>query len=133
MTSVDKVSEVVSQWAFKMAKSVLPQISIPANSTIGHLMGMMRIDPSSYSIWNELGFLAEPLIQTAVTPMVRQYLGAIPEEQIKDIAMKFADAFVKRAQERGSVNIFGIDVGENAFVDLRSMLQSKFNEDGGFD
>ena len=129
MTNIDKVSAALSQWAFNVAKSVLPQINIPAESAVGKFMyGILGVNPATYNVWSELGFLAEPMIQTLVTPMASKYLAGIPEEQIKDIAVKFADAFIQQAQQKGSVNLFGLEMGENAFADLKSILLSKFNE-----
>lgn len=134
MTNIDKISSAVSEWAFKVVKSVLPSIGIPQESAIGKFMyGILGVNPATYNVWNELGFLAEPLIQTMVTPMVGKYLSGIPDEQMKDIAMKFAEAFVKQAQEKGSINLFGVEMGQNAFVDLKSILERKFNEYGGSD
>lgn len=129
MTSIDKIGVVLSQWLFNVAKSVLPQVGIPADSAIGKFMyGILGVNPASYNLWNELGFLAEPMIQTMVTPIVNKYMSGIPDEQVKDIALKFADAFVTQAQQKGSVNLFGLQMGENAFADLKSMLVSKFEE-----
>jgi hypothetical protein len=129
MTSIDKIGVVLSQWLFNVAKSVLPQVGIPAESAIGKFMyGILGVNPASYNLWNELGFLAEPMIQTMVTPIVNKYMSGIPDEQVKDIALKFADAFVTQAQQKGSVNLFGLQMGENAFADLKSMLVSKFEE-----
>lgn len=129
MTSIDKIGVVLSQWLFNVAKSVLPQVGIPADSAIGKFMyGILGVNPASYNLWNELGFLAEPMIQTMVTPIVNKYMSGIPDEQAKDIALKFADAFVTQAQQKGSVNLFGLEMGENAFADLKSMLVSKFEE-----
>jgi hypothetical protein len=129
MTSVDKVSVALSEWVFNVAKSVLPKVGIPTESAVGKFMyGILGVNPATYNVWNELGFLAEPMIQTMVTPMVGKYLQGIPDEQVQDIAMKFADAFVKQAQEKGSVNLFGLQMGENAFTDLKAILTSKFNE-----
>lgn len=129
MTSVDKVSVALSEWVFNVAKSVLPKVGIPTESAVGKFMyGILGVNPATYNVWNELGFLAEPMIQTIVTPMVGRYLQGIPDEQVQDIAMKFADAFVKQAQEKGSVNLFGLEMGENAFTDLKAILTSKFNE-----
>lgn len=129
MTSIDKIGVVLSQWLFNVAKSVLPQVGIPADSAIGKFMyGILGVNPASYNLWNELGFLAEPMIQTMVTPIVNKYMSGIPDEQVKDIALKFADAFVTQAQQKGSVNLFGLQMGENAFADLKSMLVAKFNE-----
>lgn len=131
MTNIDKVSVALSEWAFNIAKSVLPKFAIPKESAVGKFMyGILGVNPASYNIWNELGFLAEPMIQSVVTPMVGRYLQGMPEEQIKDIAMKFADSFIKRAREKGSVNLFGLEMGENAFADLKAILASKFEEDG---
>ena len=127
MTSVDKVSVALSEWVFNVAKSVLPKVGIPTESAVGKFMyGILGVNPATYNLWNELGFLAEPMIQTMVTPMVGKYLQGIPDEQVQDVVMKFADAFVKQAQEKGSVNLFGLQMGENAFVDLKAILTSKF-------
>jgi hypothetical protein len=129
MTSVDKVSVALSEWVFNVAKSVLPKVGIPTESAVGKFMyGILGVNPATYNVWNELGFLAEPMIQTIVTPMVGRYLQGIPDEQVQDVVMKFADAFVKQAREKGSVNLFGLDMGENAFTDLKAILTSKFNE-----
>ena len=134
MTNVDKVSVALGEWGFNVAKSVLPKINIPAESGIGRFMyGILGVNPASYNLWGELGFLAEPMIQSVVSPLVSRYMQGIPDEQVKDIAMKFADAFVKQAREKGSVNLFGLDMGENAFVDLKAILAAKLNEDGGSD
>ena len=54
-------------------------------------------------------------------------LSGMPEEQIPDIAMKFVDSFIKRAEEKGSVNVFGLELGQSSFVRLKEILESKFN------
>ena len=129
MTNIDKVSSALSQWAFNIAKSVLPQINIPTESAIGKFMyGILGVNPATYNVWSELGFLAEPMIQTIVAPMANKYLAGIPDEQIQEIAVKFADAFIQQAQQKGSINLFGLQMGENAFTDLKSILLNKFNE-----
>lgn len=129
MTNINKVSQVLSEWAFNIAKSILPKVGIPAESAVGKFMyGILGVNPATYNIWNELGFLAEPMIQSVVSPMVQRYLQGIPDDQVKEIAMKFADAFVKQAREKGGVNLFGLEMGANAFEDLRDMLASKLEE-----
>ena len=92
------------------------------------MYGILGVNPATYNVWNELGFLAEPMIQTIITPMANRYLAGIPDEQVKEIAIKFADAFIQQAQQKGGVNLFGLQIGENAFSDLKSILLSKFNE-----
>ena len=126
MTNLDKVSLALSEWGFNVAKSVLPQVNIPANSAIGKFMyGILGVDPASYNVWNELGFLAEPLIQSMVTPMVNKMLSGIPDEQIKDLAMKFVDSFIAEAERKGSVYVFGLEMGKGTFENLKRILESK--------
>lgn len=129
MTAVDKVSVALTQWGFKVASAVLPKFSIPPGSAIGNMMqGFLGINPASYNVWNELGFLAEPLLQTMITPVANRYLSGMSDEQIREVAMKFADSFLEQAREKGSVNLFGIELGVNAFEGLKEILTSVFSE-----
>lgn len=129
MNNIDKVSAALSEWLFNVAKSALPKFSIPAESAIGKFMyGILGVNPASYNVWNELGFLAEPLIQTMVTPMLNSRLSGIPDEQIKEIAYKFADAFIEQARAKKHVNLFGLQLGENAFEGLKQLLTEKLEE-----
>jgi hypothetical protein len=52
-------------------------------------------------------------------------LGGIPDEQVPELAHKFADAFLARAQEKGSVDLFGLELGANAFEGLKALLTEK--------
>lgn len=126
MTNLDKVSIALSEWAFNVAAGFLPKIKIPQESPIGKFMlGILGTDPAKYNIWKNLGFLAEPMIQTLVTPAVHKMLGGIPDEQVPELAHKFADAFLAQAQEKGSVDLFGLDLGVNAFEGLKALLTEK--------
>ena len=125
MTNIDKVSAALGEWAFAIAKSALPKVRIPVGGKLGGLMQLIGADPATYNIWNELGFLAEPMIQTMVTPAVHKMLGGIPDEQVPELAHKFADAFLARAQEKGSVDLFGLELGTNAFEGLKALLTEK--------
>ena len=128
MTNIDKVSLAVSEWAFNIAKAFLPQFKIPVGGKLGGLMQLIGADPATYNIWNELGFLAEPMIQTMITPALHRMLNGIPEEQIPELAMKFVDSFVTRAEEKGSVNLFGIELGKGSFEKLRELLNNRLND-----
>ena len=130
MTNLDKVSAALGQWGFNVVKSVLPQIKIPVGGKLGGLMQLIGADPATYNIWNELGFLAEPLIQTIVTPAVHRMLGSMPDDQIPELAMKFVDSFIQRAEEKGSVNLFGIELGKPTFERLKEILSRQFEEYG---
>ena len=125
MTNIDKVSLAVSEWAFNIAKAFLPQFKIPVGGKLGGLMQLIGADPTTYNVWNELGFLAEPMIQTMVTPALHRVLSGIPEEQIPELAMKFVDSFIARAEEKGSVNLFGIELGKGSFEKLKELLNNR--------
>jgi hypothetical protein len=129
MTNIDKVSLAVSEWAFNVAKAFLPQFKIPVGGKLGGFMQLLGQDPATYNIWNELGFLAEPMIQSMVTPTLNRLLSGMTEEQIPDLAMKFVDSFIKRAEEHGSVNLFGLELGQGSFERLKEILERQFKED----
>lgn len=117
----------MSEWLFNVASSILPKMKIPTESPIGKFMyGILGVNPANYNIWKELGFLAEPTIQVMVAPMVSKLLSAVPEDQIQEIVQKYADALLEKAQEKGSVNVFGIELGANAFEGLKEILAAKF-------
>ena len=129
MSNIDKVSAALSEWLFNVAASVLPKFKIPNESAIGKFMyGILGVNRASYNIWKELGFLAEPTIQVMINPIVTKFLGAVPDDQIREIAEKYADAFIAHAQEKGSVNVFGLELGSNAFEGLKEILANKFKK-----
>lgn len=125
----EKLIAGVSEWLSKIAQSVLPQVNIPPTSPIGKMMsGFLGINPSSYNIWAELGFLLTPTITSFVEPALRKYLASIPDDQVQTVAMSYADAMIKQAQEKGYVNLFGVQLGANAVEGLKNILHQKFNE-----
>jgi hypothetical protein len=42
------------------------------------------------------------------------------------MAMSYADALLEQATAKGSVNVFGIELGKNAFEGLKNILSNKF-------
>lgn len=128
MTNIDKVSAALSEWSFNIVKAFLPQFKIPVGGKLGGFMQILGQDPATYSIWNELGFLAEPLIQTMVTPAVHKMLSGLPDEQVPEIANKFVDSFMAKAEEKGSINLFGLELGKPSFERLKEIMASKFTE-----
>lgn len=126
MSNQIKLAEALSEWALNIAKGILPNIKVPQNSTIGGMMTMLGINPSTYSIYNELGFLVEPSIRAFIAPMIARYASQLPDEQIPEIAMMYATAMRKRAAERGFVDIFGVQIGESTFERLQELLEAKF-------
>jgi hypothetical protein len=125
MNNIDKLSNIISEWLSNIMASVLPKVSISPTSGIGKVMnGLLGIDLSTYNVWNELGFLATPVINAFSKPMLQQYLALISDEQIKDVALNMAKAMVEQAERNGYVNIFGVQVGKNAFDDLHRMIEN---------
>ena len=125
MGNLEKLSAVLTEWLSIVASSVLPKVSIAPTSSIGKMMnGFFGIDLSTYNIWNELGFLAKPAINSFVQPMLVKYLSFVPEEKIKSTALEMVGAMVKQAESKGYVNLFGIQIGKNAFDDLYAMIEN---------
>ena len=55
------------------------------------------------------------------------------DAQIKDVAYNFVDAFIEKTKNGDTVNIFGVQLGDDAFKGLKDIMDSKFNgnEDEG--
>lgn len=125
MNNIDKLNNIITEWLSNIMASVLPKVSISPSSGIGKVMnGLLGIDLTTYNVWNELGFLATPVINAFSKPMLQQYLSLIPEEQIKDVALNMVNAMVEQANMKGHINIFGVEVGRNAFEDLKRMVEN---------
>lgn len=129
MSNIELVSAAASEWIFKIAASVLPKVTIPAESPIGKFMvGILGINPASYNLWNELGFLAEPTIEVMISPLIGQYLGGLSDEQVKSVALKYVDAMLEQVENKGKINLFGIHLQKDAFEDLKRIVVSKLGE-----
>ena len=127
MAKIDIISQTLSEWAFKVATSLLPQVQIPVGGKLGGFMQIIGVNPATYNIWNELGFLAEPVIQTMVTPAMQRLMQGIPDEQVGELALKYVDAFIEQAKKKGSVNLFGVNLEKDDLKELRSLLESRLN------
>ena len=125
MNNIEKLSNIIAEWLSNIMASVLPRVSISPTSGIGKVMnGLLGIDLTTYNVWNELGFLATPVINAFSKPMLQQYLTLIPEDQIKEVALNMVNAMVEQANMKGHINIFGVEVGRNAFEDLKRMVEN---------
>lgn len=130
MSNIHILTSALGEWGYKVAQSFLPQVRIPADSGVGKFMyGILGVDPARYNPWDELGFLVEPFLQTMISPMLTRYLSGIPDEQVEEIANKFVDSFIERAKDKGSINIFGIELKEDAFDGLKEIINQKFKND----
>lgn len=110
---------------FNVASSFLPQVRMSPSSGIGRIMTIIGIDVSRYNPWNELGFLAEPVVETVLAPMIGKYLSGFSEEQLTDAVEKIVDSCISQSKEKGYVNIFGIQLGSDAFEGLKDLLKNE--------
>lgn len=122
-----ELTTALSQWMFNVASSFLPQVRMNPSSGIGRIMTIIGIDVSRYNPWNELGFLAEPVVETVLTPIVSKYLSGFSEKQLTDAVEKILDSCISQAKEKGYVNIFGIQLGSDAFEGLKDLLKNENN------
>jgi hypothetical protein len=126
MTSIDKLSEALTEWVVNVAKSVLPNVKIPPQSGIGSFMQMLGVDTRTYSIYDELGFLFKPTMRRFIQPTLAKYLSGMTDAEIEEMVMEYVEAMRQEAANRGYINIFGIQVGANAFDGLKEILIDKF-------
>lgn len=125
---VEKTIEAVNEWLLNVGASALPQVRVSPQSGIGRLMsGMLGIDLSTYNVWNELGFLLTPTLDAIVRPKLGAFLENIPDEEYNSIVMDYVDSAIEQSRTKGYVNLFGVQLGENAFVGLKEILQTKLN------
>lgn len=125
MNKINKLSEILAEWLNNIVASALPHVAISPASGIGKLMnGFFGIDLSTYNVWNELGFLAKPVVSRFTKPMLQQYLSLLPEDQIKDTALELVNVMIEQANVKGYVNVFGVEIGRNAFEDLKRMVEN---------
>lgn len=123
---IESITTGISEWLENVIASALPKVSINPSGTIGKMMnGFFGIDLSTYNVWKELGFLAQPMIQNFVAPAIRKYLAMIPEEKLEEAVMSLVDAMIAQAEKNGYVNVFGIQLGKNAFQGLKDILNEK--------
>lgn len=128
MGSLDKLTDGLAVWGMNIAKSVLPNVKIPPTSGIGSFMQMLGVDIRTYSIYDELGFLLQPTMRRLISPTLSKFLGGMSDVEVEEMAMEYVEAMRTKAAEKGYVNIFGVQVGANAFDGLKDILTEKFNE-----
>lgn len=126
MSSIEKLSEALTEWGMNVAKSVLPNVKIPPQSGIGSFMQMLGVDVRAYSIYDELGFLLKPTMRRLIQPTLAKYLGGMTDAEVEEVAKEYVEALREQANERGYVNLFGVQIGSNAFDALKDILTDKF-------
>ena len=125
MDSVTKLSAALTEWAMLAAKSAMPQLVVPADSAIGKMMSFIGVNPATYNIYNELGFLLGPTLKNYIEPQLRKFFDGWSDSEVMDVAMSYVDACERQASEHGHVNLFGVELGANAFTRLREIIKSE--------
>lgn len=125
MDNVTKISAALTEWAVIAAKSAMPQLVVPTDSAIGRMMSFIGVNPATYNIYNELGFLLGPTLKSYIDPQLRKFFDGMSDEEVMTVAMSYVDACEQHAQEHGHVNLFGVELGANAFTRLREIIKSK--------
>jgi hypothetical protein len=125
MNSIKTLSAALTEWAMVVVKSGMPQLVVPPDSTIGRMMLFMGVNPATYNIYNELGFLLQPTLKTYIDPMLVKFFKDMSDEEVMSVAMAYIDACEQHPNEQGYVNLFGIELGANAFAGLRDIIKSK--------
>ena len=69
-----------------------------------------------------------PTKRRFIQPTLARYLNGMSDAEVEEMAMEYAEAMREKANEKGYVNLFGIQVGANAFDGLKDILTTKFNE-----
>lgn len=119
MSNLQALSTSVSNWIKPIIMQAVPAMNIKQPKFISQIASVLGIDLSNYSISKELSFLIDPALNNLLDPMIKERLKFIPEESLPKIVNEFLDAFIKEAQTKGTVNMFGINFEAIAFENLR--------------
>jgi hypothetical protein len=107
MKNIDILGGVLTEWA-------KPMIDDIAKSIIGNNQSISTVDAwikkyfpvsENYSIWNDLSFLAMPVVNMAITPMLSAGISklGIADEDIPRYAHEVVDKMVIEAEKKGGI------------------------------
>lgn len=109
MSNTEILSGIVVDWAKPMIDDVANQL-IGENESVQRANAWIRkYFPVSenYSVWNDLSFLALPLLNLSVLPFLSAGLQkfGVSDELVPDYARGVAEAMCKEAEEKGHVRL----------------------------
>ena len=107
MRNIDTLSGIIIDWAKPMIDDIALQI-VNGNDSITRANAWIRkYFPVSqnYSIWNDISFLALPLLSVSITPFLENAVNkiGITDEMIPKYIRDIADAMYKEAEIKGEV------------------------------
>lgn len=130
MKNADKLTAIITQWAKPMTDDFAQQI-MSGNEWINRANQWIRkYFPVSenYSIWNDISFLAMPVIEISIEPRIAGFLSkmGIADEMIPEYAHKVMDALVKEAETKGQVRLLErYTISQDDVNRLKSLLNEE--------
>lgn len=125
MLNIDALIKSVITWIKPIVLQAIPSVNVPANSKIAGSIGkFFGVDLSSYNIIQEFSFLAEPILDNYLAPVLKSRLSQIPDEAVPQVANSFIDACIKQASDKGFINIYGFEFSAQSFQNLKNEFNS---------
>ena len=107
MKNIDTLSGIIIDWAKPMIDDIALQIVNGSDSITRANAWIRKYFPVSqnYSIWNDISFLALPLLSVSITPLLENAVNkiGITDEMIPKYIRDIADAMYKEAETKGEV------------------------------
>ena len=107
MRNIDTLSGIIIDWAKPMIDDIALQIVTGSDSITRANAWIRKYFPVSqnYSIWNDISFLALPLLSVSITPFLENVVNkiGITDEMIPKYIRDIADAMYKEAETKGEV------------------------------
>lgn len=107
MKNIDTLSGIIIDWAKPMIDDIALQIVNGSDSITRANAWIRKYFPVSqnYSIWNDISFLALPLLSVSITPFLENAVNkiGITDEMIPKYIKDIADAMYKEAETKGEV------------------------------
>ena len=107
MRNIDTLSGIIIDWAKPMIDDIALQIVNESDSITRANAWIRKYFPVSqnYSIWNDISFLALPLLSVSITPFLENAVNkiGITDEMIPKYIRDIADAMYKEAETKGEV------------------------------
>ena len=107
MRNIDTLSGIIIDWAKPMIDDIALQIVNGSDSITRANAWIRKYFPVSqnYSIWNDIYFLALPLLSVSITPFLENAVNkiGITDEMIPKYIRDIADAMYKEAETKGEV------------------------------
>ena len=107
MKNTDTLSGIIIDWAKPMIDDIALQI-VNGSDSITRANAWIRkyfTVSQNYSIWNDISFLALPLLSVSITPFLENAVNkiGITDEMIPKYIRDIADAMYKEAETKGEV------------------------------